>query len=142
MTKSSSIEADISLANFLKTTPGTEWTRLEGLRVTQDKTPFCITDIYVPTEINLSLKDVNKPDRPVFKIIEENFGLLADEINAEIMAGSLGKDRALRLNVEAGSSSIIIVRRYRDTSGRLFEVSVSEHPASRFTYSFNMSYRR
>ncbi|MED5368778.1 MAG: UTRA domain-containing protein, partial [Pseudomonadota bacterium] len=99
-------------------------------------------DIYVPKEINLSLKDVNKPDRPVFKIIEENFGLLADEINAEIMAGSLRKERALRLNVEAGSSSIIIVRRYRDTSGRLFEVSVSEHPASRFTYSFNMSYRR
>lgn len=142
MTKSSSMEADISLANFLKTTPGTDWTRLEGIRVTQDKTPFCVTDIYVPKEINLSLKDVNKPDRPVFKIIEENFGLKADEINAEIMAGSLGKDRALRLNVEAGSSSIIIVRRYRDTSGRLFEVSVSEHPASRFTYSFNMSYRR
>ncbi|MED5368451.1 MAG: GntR family transcriptional regulator, partial [Pseudomonadota bacterium] len=28
MTKSSSMEADISLANFLKTTPGTDWTRL------------------------------------------------------------------------------------------------------------------
>ena len=55
MTKSSSTEADISLANFLKTTPGTEWTRLEGLRVTQDKSPFCITEIYVPKEINLSL---------------------------------------------------------------------------------------
>ena len=33
------------------------------------------------------------------------------------MAGSLGKERASRLNVEAGSSSIIIVRRYRDTMG-------------------------
>jgi hypothetical protein len=35
-----------------------------------------------------------------------------------------------------------MVRRYRDEQGLLLEVSVSEHPASRFSYSFNLSYRR
>jgi DNA-binding GntR family transcriptional regulator len=32
----------------------------------------------------------------------------------------------------------VIVRRYRDAQGQLFEVSVSEHPASRFSYKVSL----
>ena len=64
------------------------------------------------------------------------------EIHAEVLAGSLSNERADLLGVESKSPSLIMVRRYRDEQGLLLEVSVSEHPASRFSYSFNLSYRR
>ena len=64
--------------------------------------------------------------------------MLAADINAELFAGSLSQRKAEALEVAPGSPALIIVRRYRDRNGRLFEVSVSEHPAGRFSYSIDL----
>lgn len=140
--KSTELTADISLANFLQCDSGTDWMKMESIRVTRDDGPVCLTEIYVPKEFADMKSSLNHDGQPVFKMMEEKFGIKATQINAEVQAGKVTKERAKKLQVEPDSPSLIIVRRYRDNEGRLFEVSVCEHPASRFSYSFNMSYRR
>ena len=133
---------DVTLANFLQCDVGSRWTKIETIRRTHKKIAVCLTEIYVPRAYNRVRDLISKTSSPVFKLIEENFAVEAMEINAEILAGSVSQERAKLLGVEPNSASLIMVRRYRDAQGKLLEVSVSEHPASRFTYSFNLSYRR
>jgi DNA-binding GntR family transcriptional regulator len=45
---------------------------------------------------------------------------------------------AKRLSVKAGTAALEIVRRYLDASGATFEVSVSVHPAERFSVSMRL----
>jgi len=40
--------------------------------------------------------------------------------------------------VAAGSSALLIVRRYFDESGRLVEVAENIHPGDRFTYRMEL----
>ena len=140
--QSINLVSDITLGNFLKCDVGSRWTKIETIRKTHKNIAVCLTEIYVPQAYNRVRDLISKTSSPVFKLIEENFAVEAMEINAEILAGSVSHERAKLLGVEPNSASLIMVRRYRDAQGKLLEVSVSEHPASRFTYSFNLSYRR
>ena len=57
------------------------------------------------------------------------------------MLGSLSPtsaDNASELEVEEGTPALVIVRRYAETSGRFYEISVIEHPADRYTYSMEL----
>lgn len=140
--KSSNIVADVSLASFLQCDVGSEWTKIETIRNTSKKVPLCLTEIYVPRIYKNIRNLIGKSNKPAFKLLEDHFDVRALEIHAEVLAGSLSNERADLLGVESKSPSLIMVRRYRDQQGLLLEVSVSEHPASRFSYSFNLSYRR
>ena len=140
--KSTNVVADVSLASFLQCDVGSDWAKIEAIRETSKAVPLCLTEIYVPRIYKNISNLIGKTNTPAFKLLEEHYGVRALEIHAEILAGSLSGDRANLLSVESKSPSLIMVRRYRDEQGLLFEVSVSEHPASRFSYSFNLSYRR
>jgi DNA-binding GntR family transcriptional regulator len=45
---------------------------------------------------------------------------------------------AERLRVDKGTAALEIVRRYLDSSGETFEVSISVHPAERFSVSMRL----
>jgi DNA-binding GntR family transcriptional regulator len=47
-------------------------------------------------------------------------------------------DMARSLQVKAGASALKVVRRYFDAQGEVFEVSVSVHPADRFSISMRL----
>ena len=132
------VEADVALAQMLPCSVGTRWARIETLRVESKHSPVCWTDIYVPAEFAEIAERIGKDATPAFQIMEQTYGLFATDINAELLAGSLSQRKAEALEVVPGSPALIIVRRYRDRNGRLFEVSVSEHPAGRFSYSVDL----
>lgn len=132
------VEADVALAQMLPCSVGARWARIETIRVEAKRSPVCWTDIYVPAEFSEVAERIGKDATPVFMIMEQTYGLLAVDINAELLAGSLSQRKADALEVAHGSPALIIVRRYRDRNGRLFEVSVSEHPAGRFSYSVDL----
>lgn len=142
VSKSSNVVADVSLASFLQCDVGSDWTKIEAIRNTSKDVPLCLTEIYVPRIYKNIRNLIGKSNKPAFKLLEEHFGVRALEIHAEVLAGSLSRESADLLAVEPKSPSLIMIRRYRDEQGVLLEVSVSEHPASRFSYSFNLSYRR
>jgi GntR family transcriptional regulator len=132
------IEADVALAQMLPCSVGTRWARIETIRVEARRSPVCWSDIYVPAEFAAVAERIGKDATPVFQIMEQTYGMVAADINAELFAGSLSQRKAEALEVAPGSPALIIVRRYRDRGGRLFEVSVSEHPAGRFSYSVDL----
>lgn len=132
------VEADVALAQMLACPAGSRWARIETIRVESNRSPVCWTDIYVPAEFANLADQIGKDATPAFRVMEQTYGLFATDINAELFAGSLTQRKAEALEVEPGSPALIIVRRYRDRSGRLFEVSVSEHPAGRFSYSVDL----
>lgn len=132
------VEADVALAQMLPCSVGTHWARIETIRIEAKRSPVCWTDIYVPAEFSEISERIGKTATPAFRMMEETYGLFATDINAELLAGSLSQRKAEALEVVPGSPALIIVRRYRDRNGRLFEVSVSEHPAGRFSYSVDL----
>lgn len=136
--RTSMIEADVALAQMLPCSVGTRWARIETIRIEARRSPVCWSDIFVPAEFAAVAERIGKDTTPVFQLMEQTYGMLAADINAELFAGSLSQRKAEALEVAPGSPALIIVRRYRDRNGRLFEVSVSEHPAGRFSYSVDL----
>ncbi len=132
------VDADVALAQLLQCPAGTSWARIEAIRTEAGRSPVCWTEIYVPVDYAEVAGEIGRDNSPAFRVIERAFGVFATDINAELFAGALSRPKAEALDVEPGSAAFIIVRRYRDANGRLFEVSVSEHPAGRFSYSVDL----
>ncbi|WP_404989961.1 MULTISPECIES: UTRA domain-containing protein [Caballeronia] len=61
-----------------------------------------------------------------------------DEIQQDVRAIAVSAEMARRLRVEAGTAALEIVRRYLDASGATFEISVTVHPAERFSVSMRL----
>jgi DNA-binding GntR family transcriptional regulator len=72
-------------------------------------------------------------------LIEERYGRQIAEIQQDVRAFTVA-DAAMarKLKVEVGAAALKIVRRYLDAEGRLFEASVSVHPADRFSVSMRL----
>jgi DNA-binding GntR family transcriptional regulator len=133
------LQADIALASLLQCPVGTRWARIETIRTEAGRPPVCWSDIYVPEKYADIAALIGKSGTPTFRLVENHFGVFATDITAELFAGALSEEKAEALDVEPGSAAFIIVRRYRDSEGRPFEISVSEHPAGRFSYSIDLT---
>ncbi len=125
-----------ALASRLRVKPGSHWVRIRGVRKQGvSGVPICATDIYVLPRYARVAQAIGKSSKPVFALIEQEFGETVQDVELDIGARALDGDLANRLQVEEQAPAVTVVRRYRGASGKLFEVSVSEHPADRFTYS-------
>jgi DNA-binding GntR family transcriptional regulator len=60
----------------------------------------------------------------------------------DIDAMAVPKSLAEELKVDAGSPALKVVRHYLDAADEPFEISVSVHPAGRFTVSMDLSRSR
>lgn len=131
-------QADQKTAKLLNCEPGEEWHKIEATRYLDEKSPICWTDVYVRPEHKGLADRIGQDSTPVFMIIEKEFGVAAEEVTMDLFAGSISEQKAWAMGVEPGSPTLIIVRRYKDATGRVFEVSASEHPAGRFTFSIDL----
>ena len=115
------------------------WARIAGLRTLHDGSPFCWTDIYVLPDYASIAQQLGRTTRPVYEQIAETFGETVQRISVEICAGSLVGSRAKALEGDEGTPSLVLYRRYCGNGNRLFEVSVTEHPAESFSYSLEFN---
>jgi DNA-binding GntR family transcriptional regulator len=136
--RSESIEVDVALSRLLGCDVGTRWTQTQCVRIHPGHPHVCWSDIYVPEQYADIAKHIGKDSTSAFRLMERTYGLFATDISMDIFAGTLSPAKAKALGVEPGAATLVIVRRYRDHDGKLFEVSVSEHPASRFSYSLTL----
>jgi DNA-binding GntR family transcriptional regulator len=72
-------------------------------------------------------------------MIADTFDENIEKITVRVTAGVLTAQKADALGVEPGSPSLSVCRSYRGNGGRVFEVSISEHPASNFSYTFEFT---
>lgn len=132
------VQTDAKLAAMIGCAPGETWHKIEGIRYLDEKSPICWTDVFVRPEHKRLADRIGDDETPVFMVIEREFGVVAEKITMDLFAGSIEETKAWELGVEPGSPTLVIVRSYQDQDGRVFEVSVSEHPAGRFTFSIDL----
>lgn len=132
------VRASRRLARQLGCTTGSRWFRISCLRrLRQSKLPICWVDVYVLPDY-ASIAELVGRRQPVYEAIEQRFGQQVAAVDIEIGAGLIADAIAKPLEVAPGTPSLTLVRRYYGPDRKLFEVSVSEHPADRFTYSLQL----
>lgn len=130
------------LAKELGCAEGASWLRISSLRMVGDESamPIGWTDVYVdPAYAELAEVVKASPDTLISSLIEERYDRHIAEIQQDIRAFTI-EDAAMAkvLKLEAGTPALKIVRRYFDDQGEMFEVSVSVHPADRFSVSMRL----
>jgi DNA-binding GntR family transcriptional regulator len=139
------IVVDLALAKELGCPGGSRWLRVSSLRMDGGRKglPIGWTDVYV----DASYADIGdlvreSPDTLISELIETRYGRRINTIHQNINAMAVPKALSEELKVEAGSPALKIIRTYRDAAGDAFEISVSVHPADRFTFSVQLSRSR
>lgn len=129
-----------ALARQLPCALRSKWTCISGIRrLTEQDKPICWTDIYVLPQYGDVAAHIGKDDRPVYAIIEAQHDELVQNVAIDLTACSLNRDLAEALGSEEGAPALTVIRRYHGKRNRVFEISVSVHPADSFTYSLNLS---
>ena len=134
------VECDAALQPVLKAPLGSSWYQIGAVRRDeQSKLALAWTDIYILSKFARVIKLKNPEREMVFEQIERHFGVGIERAEVEVTASTLSSEHALHLDVAAGTPSLVIVRRYFDSNGEPFEVSVTRHIENRF--AFNMELR-
>lgn len=126
------------LADDLRCKAGSSWLRISSLRMdsANDRLPVGWTDVYVnPAYAEISGLVRNSPDVLISTLIETRYGKRIEQVEQEIRAVSIAEPMARALQVDAGTTALKIIRWYSDAAGEIFEVSISLHPADRFSVS-------
>lgn len=135
------VVVDRRLAKALGCAPGTRWLRISSLRISghPGAPPIGWTDVYVDAAY-ADLRDVirKSPDVLISTLIEWRYGRRVAEIRQEVQAVLVPAKLASELQVETGTPALRILRHYVDPAGEAFEISVTVHPADRFTFSMRL----
>lgn len=135
------VTATGALAKQLGCVNGTLWLRISSLRLVGDakSLPIGWTDVYIDPayeEIGDSVR--TSPDTLISSLIEAQYGRRIAEIQQNIQAIKVPERMARALRIDSGAVALRIVRRYLDAAGGAFEVSISVHPAERFSVSMRL----
>ncbi len=121
---------------------GTRWLRISSLRMDGDANtpPIAWTDVYIdPAYAEIGDIVRASPGVLISSLIEARYGRCIAEIRQDVRAFNVGDTEISRtLGLTPGDAALKIVRSYFDASGHVFEVSVTVHPAERFSLSMRL----
>lgn len=119
---------------------GSRWFRIRCLRrLRESRLPVCWVDVYLLPEFAPIADLIGRRAQPVYEMIEQRFHEKVAGVEVDIRAGLVPEEMQGPLGVGPGTPSLAVIRRYRDAERRLLEVTVSEHPADRYTYSLQLT---
>jgi GntR family transcriptional regulator len=139
----SAVVADDVLAARLGVRPGSRWKRVSSLRVplaASPSLPLCWTDTYAdaaaaPPDLARRLRGDGAYRGLIASLLAECSGRPIAEVVQEIEAAGVPNGSvAQTLDAEPGGPALEITRRYLDPAGVPLAVTVSLHPAGRFSY--------
>lgn len=134
------VKLNRALARELKCPTSSQWSRVSGLRTfVNTGLPICWVNVFILPEYSGVADKITGTSTPVYRIISESYGEEVQKIQVDMYASILDERVAGFLNVEPGSASLKVCRRYHGNNGRVFEVSLSEHAAANFNYSFEFT---
>lgn len=133
------VRANRKLARLIDVRTGSEWLKVSALRrLRAADLPIAYTDIYLLPEYAGIVEQIGRKKQTVYEMLEQKYGEQVTEVLVDIRAGSIGAAIAGPLECSPGTSSLTVIRRYTGRARRVFEISVSEHPADRYTYSLEL----
>ena len=133
------ITADAKLAQRIGVSSGERWLAVRGFRHTDEsEPPVCWTEVYINAEFAAIGRLLPRHTGPIFPLIEDMFGQSVVEVHQQIAAGLVSPALAEGLQVQAGATVLEVQRTYRLADGRIAQVAINTHPASRFRHSMTM----
>jgi DNA-binding GntR family transcriptional regulator len=133
------VQANHELASMLKCPLDATWFCIRSLRLPAGSSlPISHTDIYIAPQFAGVTKHKKHHQIPVADQIAEMYGNPATSTDIEISAALVPKEVARLLEVAPGSAGLNVLRRYAGSDGKVFEVTLSIHPAQRYTYNFHL----
>jgi len=135
------IAADEALAKTLRCPAGSRWLHIEIMRMCEGRKPKPLgwTDVYVDARYAGIADAVRRqPHMLTSTLIEQQYGRRIARIRQDVQATGMPAELADTLKARTGTPALRILRRYLDTRNAAFEISVTIHPAERFTLSTEM----
>jgi len=132
------VVADQHLAKMIGCPPGSRWLCIESIRENSDAKdePICLTHSYVSVAYNKIAELIHQdPYALISDLIEQEYGRRSVEVRQLISAVALSEYEALMLSARTGEPALKITRQYIDRLGKIFETTISVHPAERYTCS-------
>lgn len=121
--------------------PKKTWVRIAGVRHgANSELPHCYSEVLIDGAYRALAEKAASLRTAVWSLIEQRYGETIIEVDQEIEATVLDDDMARLLEAEPGEPALRFTRRYYVTGRRLVELSISVHPADRFSY--RMTIRR
>ena len=135
---SETCQIDAAQAVLLEASAGETWLHLQGRRHAgghTDSPPICHTELWLHPAFR-SIEGISGPlTGAVHAAIEQQFGEVVAAVEQEIRAVAISRPLAQALGVKAGSPGLWVCRKYRNRRDELIELTISIHPADRFSYS-------
>ncbi len=123
--------------------PGQTWHCALAVRhLSGDGRPVCVTRVYLNPGLKGIVERVGRRPGPIYKLIEQHYGLQVTRVEQNVTAAALGRDDAAILKARKGFPALRIVRAYYVADGTLVEVADSLHPADRFSYAMTIGRAR
>jgi DNA-binding GntR family transcriptional regulator len=133
------VRARGALAELLGCASGREWLAFSGLRrPARGATAICTTEIWLDAAFAALAPKIGKRRQAINQLVEQAFGHPTVEIRQEISATVLDATQAAWLGAAVDQPALRVLRRYLGPGGRVFEASVSVHPADRFAYAMRL----
>jgi DNA-binding GntR family transcriptional regulator len=111
------------------------WLRLDLCRFVQATgAPVSHTYAYCPPQLKTGPEDIGALEAPVFRMVERQLGLHAGRAALRIEAIATPDELTGILEVPMGTPAIRIVRSYHDLDERIYQISVTTHPAGRYAF--------
>lgn len=137
------VVADSALARALGCRPGRRWLRISFLRMIPGdatKIPICWTDVYIDDAFAREVRSRMDGHSEIFgTLVEKISGRRFSEIRQDINAVGVPPDLAKPLKATPGAYGLAIRRQYLFSSNEMAEVSLSIHPADRYSYSTRLT---
>jgi DNA-binding GntR family transcriptional regulator len=139
---------DRALAAELACPAGSRWLAVSSLRRdgAPPHLPIAWTDVYVDAsrfDIALLAEQIRAaPEALVSSLLESHHGRRIARVQQDVVGALVPEALAAELQAPAGSAALKILRRYIDTAGELLDVSVTLHPADRYTLSMQIDRER
>ena len=133
------IEIDDKLSARTGIASGEQWLAVRGFRHTEgSELPVCWTEVYITREFAAVGRLLQRHRGPIFHLIEDLFGQSLVEVHQEIAAALISPALASGLKVKAGTMALEVQRTYKLATGKVAQVAINTHPASRFRHSMTM----
>jgi len=100
--------------------------------------PVCWTEVYITREFAAVGRLLQRHRGPIFHLIEDLFGQSLVEVHQEIAAALISPVLASGLKVKAGTMALEVQRTYKLATGKVAQVAINTHPASRFRHAMTM----
>ena len=133
------ISADAKLASHIGGATADRWLAVRGFRYTEKSDlPVCWTEVYIDVEFAAIGRLLQHNKGPIFHLIEDMFGQPIVEVQQEIAAATIPPNLADGLKAKSGAIALLVQRTYRLSSGKIAQVAINTHPASRFRHVMTM----